>query len=430
MPVTQRRTQQQIRRGIGLAANLLDVSGGSVTLQVTGTSSADAWTVGALTFGSSNEHRGKWAYVTAGSGNASSNIGLTRRISGSTSSNTRITFATSWAATPDTTQAFELWDDWASPLVVHELMNQAISEATRKSSVAVRDLNIHTTKAQKTYPFSVGSSFIGIQEIEYRESWAGESITTFDAAASSGTNVTVDLDSEDKREGQASNRLTIPASVSSAATVATITFNSIDARGYTHVELWAKSNITTTSSNLRMRLGEGSTNRETINLPALNADSWTYLRLALSSAETDSAITRFIVLTGASDAGEMVFWVDDAKFVRDQSEEWVRVPRMFWGLDQNQRALVFEHDATVPAALLRITGRRAPNLLSTDSAICEVSPDYVTNSVLAKLLRTRADVGGQSPDAAAARAHNYEQLAQTHYLRMPTPQSIRWLENA
>lgn len=430
MPITQRRTRQQIRQTIGMNNNLIDLSGGGATLAVSATSSADAWTVGALTFGSSNEHRGKWAFAVGGTSNASSNVGFTRRISVSTSSNTRIQFASNWPVAADTSQTFELWDEWAPPFMIHTFMDQAISEATRKGSVAVRDLTIHTARGQRTFPFTVGSSFIGIQEIEYRSVWQGETLATMDSVASSASGVDIVTDSEDYREGAASNRINIPSGHSSATAAATSSFGSIDARGYTHLEFWAKTNVTVTSSALRARLGEGSTARETLGLSAMNADSWTYQRIALANPEIDSAITQFVLMSGASDAGSMTVWLDDVTVVRDQTEEWTRINPKFWGLDHATRALVLERDASVPYSLLRITGRRAPALMATDTAICEVDPDYVVYSVSAKLFRSRADIGGQEPDAAAKRGQSYEQMAQFHYLRMGTPQGIRWLENA
>jgi len=430
MPVTQRRTKQQIRQTIGLNHNLLDISGGAATLSVSAASSADAWTVGALTFGSSNEHRGKWVFCTGGTSNASSNVGFTRRISGSTSSNTRIVFASSWPVAADTSQTFELWDEWSPPFMVNTFMDQAISEATRKGSVAVRDLTIHTGRGQRSFPFSSASSFIGIQEIEYRSVWQGESLVSMDDVGSSASGVDITTDSEDYKEGAASNRINIPSAHSSASAAATSSFGTVDVRGYTHLEFWAKTNVNVTSSALRIQLGEGSTARETLNIPALNADSWTYLRLALANPELDSAITRFALTTGASDAGSMTVWNDDVTVTRAQTEEWARVNPRFWGLDHATRALVLERDADIPYALLRITGRRAPALLANDTTICEVDPDYVIYSASAKLLRARSDVGGQDPDAASKRGQNYEQMAQFHYLRMGTPQGIRWLENA
>src|SRR3990172_8501264 len=109
----------------------------------------------------------------------------------------------------------------------------------------------------------------------------------------------------------------------------------------------------------------------------MNADSWTYQRIALSSAETDSAITRFMVTTGASDMASVTIWVDDVTVTRAQSEHWERINPKFWGVDQDARALVFEDDATLPYALLRITGRRADR----QSTRLNSSHGYISDTV-------------------------------------------------
>lgn len=408
-----------------MGTGALEQSGGSNTLQVTGTSSADAWVASALTFGSSNEHRGKWVI---GVGGTAANVGFVRRVSTSTSSNTRLTFITSWPVAPDTSQTFELWDEWASPVLIHDYINRAISEATKKGAVAYREL-FHTGGNIKTFALSIGSSAIGVQEIEYRSRWTGLQLTSLDTAMSSAANVTAETDSANKREGVASARINIAAGFSSATVAATSSFGTVDVSRYSHLEFWAMSNVTTTSSSLRARLGEGDTNRETLNLPALTAGSWQYVRLVLANPSLDSAINRFMLMSGASDAGSMTVWQDGVTVVSDGSEDWTRLNRRFWGLDQANRSIVFEGDASVPYALVRATVRRAPNLLATDSAICEVDPDYVINSVTAKLLRSRADLSGAGRDAALQEADRAEQRAQGFFLRMGNLSGVRWMES-
>ncbi len=430
MAVTQRRTRLQVRQSIGVATDALDMSGGSVTLAVTATSSTSNWTVGALNFGSSNEHRGKWGLATEGTSNASSNVGLVRRISGFTSSNTQLTFNTAWPAAADTSQRFELWDEKAPPLIINELINQSVSEATKKASVPTRSIGLHTGGGVQAFSLPDGSSFSGIRDVDVRETWKGESLTTADEAFSSAANTTISADTSDLREGLASNRINIASGFSASTVAATDCFSAIDMAGYTHVEFWMKSNITTTSSAFQVRLGEDGTTRETLAVPAMGADSWNYHRLALSNAELDTAISRFMVMTGGSDMGSVTVWVDDIGTVRADTEKWARVNPRFWGLDQDNRQLVFERDASIPYSLMRVTGVRSPNLLTADSAISEVSPDFLINSVTAKLLRSRSDFFAGDRDAAAVQAESYEALAQLHYRRMGTPQGIRWLSDS
>ena len=240
MPVSTRRTRGQITQAVGLGLSAIDFVDETPTITVTTASSVGAWIAAGLTLaasGSSNEHRGKWVRCAAGSSGASSNVGLVRRVSGSTSSNGRLAFLTNWPVAPDTgdSQTFELWHENIPPTLVYDAINQAIMEATKKGSVAVQDLTLHTGGGQRTFPFTEGSSLIGVQEVEYRSRWQGEKLTTLDNAMSSGTDADVVTDSEDHKEGSASNRINIAAGVSSAAVVATDSFATVDLRGYTHL---------------------------------------------------------------------------------------------------------------------------------------------------------------------------------------------------
>jgi len=136
-----------------------------------------------------------------------------------------------------------------------------------------------------------------------------------------------------------------------------------------------------------------------------------------------------MVMTGASDMGSVTVWGDDVKVTRSQTEEWTRINPRFWGIDHDVRSLVLERDAEVPYALLRVTGRRAPNLMTVDSAISDLPPEYVINSASAKVIRSRVDIFGSDRKAAGQQADFYEKLAQMHYLRMRTPASVRWIED-
>ncbi len=433
MAVTSQRTRLQLRQSVGLRANALEVSGGSNALSVTGTSSADAWVVGALTLassGSSNEHRGKWGIATAGSSDASSNVGLIRRVSGSTSSDGRLSWLTSWAVAADTSQEFELWSEKISPIQVHEYLNEGIQQAWKKSSIQITDSSLHTGGGIRTFTLPAGSSFTGIKEVEYRESFVGEQLTSLDDAPSSGTSTTIVSDSEDFREGEASARINMAAGVSSAATIATDCFDAVDMRGYTHLEFWAKANAAVTSSGLRVQLNEGSTNRETLTLSSMGADSWNYQQIALANPELDSGITRFVMQTGASDMGSATVWFDDVEAVLKGSERWTRLHPRFWGLGRTTQEIVLERDANVPYSLLRLTGVRAPNLLSNDSDAAEVSSQYLIHYVMAKMAESHFDLFADNPSQAMQIATRYEQLAERDYMRIKTPSGIRWLSDS
>lgn len=424
MAVTTGRTRQQIRQAIGVTVGAINQDAGTFTLTGTSGSSATNFTNTTLSFGASNEHRGKWIYVTSDTN--AGNVGAIRRVTVSSTAGTLTFPALSSATNSGTT--IELWDEDMPPQVVNEFINQAITEVTRKGSVSVTESSYHTGGGIREWTLS--SNLTGVQEVEWRYQYTGEQLVSMDDAATSGANATVTTDSEDYREGSAANRVNIAAAAASAADLATSSFTATNLAGYTTVEMWAKTNVTTNSSNLRFLLSEGSTVRETLALPALTADSWTRVSVALANAELDTAISRFVLQTGASDGGSATVWIDDVTVIRADAEKFMTLPRKFWSLDKDRRTLRLAHDAQVSDAKIRLNGVRRPNLLTNDTAISDVDAQYVTNSAVAKALRSRADRRGADRDAAYVQADRYEALAQGQRQRQSAPMNIRWLDDA
>ena len=424
MAVTQKRTRQQIRQSVGAAVGALNMDAGGFT-HTTSSGGSSFVISSVLTLGAANEHRGKWIAIASDAN--SSNTDAVRRVSASETSSGRLTLISSLPAATTTATTFELWAEDVSPYMVNDFINQSIAEVTRKGAVSVTSDSLHTGGGIRS--FGLSSEVVGVQELEFRGTWTGTQLTTLDDVMSSGNEVSVATDSEDLREGSAAAKITVSDSASSNAVLATSSFTATDISGYTHLEFWAKTNVTTTASGLQVRLGEGSTARETIALPALNADSWTWVSVALANPELDNTITRFIPMSGASDGGSMTLWFDDVTVVRDDAENYIKVPRKFWSVDKENRQIRILDDAQVSYAKLRFNGVRSPNLLTTDSAVCEIDSNYVINSVVAKVLRARSDRRGSNRDAAYVQADRYEALAQTQRQRMNSPSNIRWVDD-
>ena len=299
---------------------------------------------------------------------------------------------------------------------------------TRKQSISVTSDSMHTGGGIRR--FGLSSTFTGVREVEYRNRFTGRQILSLDAAMSSLTsNVTPSLDTADFREGSGAFKITVASGESSATAFAASSFASKDISAHTQTEYWFKSNVTITSSAMRVRLLNGSSVRETLSVPAMNADSWTHVTTDLANPEVDTDITVAQLSTGSSDAGSATIWFDDLKSVRENAEWHRKVPRKFWSVDKDNRQLVFSTDASVPYAKLQVTGARKPALVSSDSDVVEANSEYVVNSVVAKVLRSRGDRTAASRDAAWERADRYEALAQVQRQRGGVLSNMRWVSD-
>lgn len=423
MTTTQQRTRAQIRQSIGFITGAIDHSGGTASLTPSiASNNAAQIEADIFQFGAEDEHRGKWVLAT--DSNSSTYI---RQVVSSDPEGRTVTVASPFPRVTDTGWTFELWEEHVNPALIHDAINQAISETTRKDAQPLVLDSLHT--GGNIREFDLSSTCIGVKTVQWRQTWTGEELETFDNALSSLTsNVTIINDSEDYREGMGSNRFTIAAGMSSATEFAISSFATAkDLSGYTHIEQWFKANAAVTSSAFTVDLYEGSSEKESLSVPALDADEWTYVTTALANPESDSGITSLRLATGSSDMGAVTIWSDRAEVVRQRAETYTELPRKFWYLDSSNNRLVISNEMKLPYAKLRVTGVRRPNLLTTDTAVCEIDSQYVLNSVAAKVLRATGDRDANNRDAAWVQADQYEALAQAIRVRGGAPQGIRWL---
>ena len=83
------------------------------------------------------------------------------------------------------------------------------------------------------------------------------------------------------------------ASGASAGDFVTDSITSKNISGYDYIEMWVKSTVATSAGNLKLLLDDSASCAsplETLSIPALTADTWTFVRMQLSTPELDTAI--------------------------------------------------------------------------------------------------------------------------------------------
>ena len=172
--------------------------------------------------------------------------------------------------------------------------------------------------------------------------------------------------------------------------------------------MWVKSTVATSAGNLKLHLDNGTVTAdgndlESLNIPALTADTWTFVRMSLSNPESDTAIVS-VGLEYDSDLGACTVWIDDIVAVANDTAEWEILDRRNWQIDKESRDLVLVRDGHIALgyALMKITGGDKPALLTTDSSETEIPEDYVIAQAITFALL--ASSGGPSTDPDARRA--------------------------
>ena len=207
------------------------------------------------------------------------------------------------------------------------------------------------------------------------------------------------VDTEDKKQGTGSNKFIIPAAAGTNQIV-TESISSKDISKYDYLEGWIKSTTDTSSGNLQILLDDTAncaSALETLDIPALSADTWTYFRVKLANPETDTAIIS-IGLKQVADLNACTVFLDDLKLVQNDTAIWEIFPKHLWKIDRSSRDLVLTDSGKFEAgySMLKISGGDKPALISAETTTSEVDDSYII--ARATGLAFAATSGGSNTD--------------------------------
>jgi len=392
MPAIQGRTREQLRQHIGRALGAVYVS--------TATSSGSTTTLldNTLVLGGADNQIGKWIRFTSGS-----NDTLTRRITDSSISSNVTTSTFMPAATASTaSETYELWDSAYNPDDIDDYINQAIMSATGWVYDPIENITLHGDGHQTRFDIPSGISMIS--KIEYRDKVSRVRIhacgVTFDEKTDG--DFTQSLDTKDRKQGSQALKMVI-ADGASAGDFVTDSITSLNLSKYDTIEMWVKSTVATSAGNLKLLLDDTAScgsPLETLSIPALSADTWTFVRMSMANPETDTAIIS-VGLEYDSDLGACTVWIDDIVAVENDTAEWTTLDRRNWKIDKESRDLILVRDGheAVNYSLMKITGGDKPALMTADSDTTEIDEDYVISQAVTLALLATSGGPGTDPDA-------------------------------
>ena len=389
MAIVQGRTRAQLRQSIGYNLNAIRTG--------TAYDAGSQTTLISLTLvGGDDNYNGKWIVVADVT---NSNNTETTIISDYTASAYRLTFQKQLSFATAAGDTYEIWDQEYRPETIEEFINQAIMDATGNFYDPVENLSLHTDG--KTQRFDIPSDFSMIQNIYYRSKVDFARLLSCNTAMDEqvDSNFTITADTKMKKQGTASNRIAITGSAS-AGDIATDSITSKDISQYTHIEFWIRSSVPTSAGNLRILLDDTAncaSPLETLHVPALSADTWTFCRVALANPESDTAIIS-VGIEYDADLDACTVWLDDVSVVANDTAQWEKIPRNLWKIDKESSDIVLDNYAhgTARYNLLKIVGGDKPALLTTETATSEVDEQYIIARATA--LAFAATSGGPSTD--------------------------------
>jgi hypothetical protein len=433
MPVLADRTREQIRVAIGY--NL-----GAVFLS-TADSGDSASVVDGQARGNIDTENGKWIVSTSGA-----NDGEIRQVIDTVVSSNGVDMTVDEFTNSVSTMTYERWSERYNPVSIHEFINTAVLGLYGRaynpdeypdvtSSSAATALHGAGSVAR----FDIPSGFSMINRLEYRSSFTSTSIHSCDAVfdesgTSSSTlaqnaNITATADTEDKKQGTASNRF-VYAAGASAGDKTTDSITSKDISGYDYIEGWVKIALAagTSAGNLKILLDDTvrcASPLEELNVPALTNDTWTYFRVPLATPELDTAIIS-VGLEYDADLTACTVWIDDLKAVKNDEAVWTPVSNRLWHIDKNTRDLILSSAgrSTIGYSMMKIVGGDEPTLLTADATANEVSDDYV----IAKATALALSAYGPENERTERQIAMWEARASQAYRRLPMLTNVRVVE--
>jgi hypothetical protein len=193
------------------------------------------------------------------------------------------------------------------------------------------------------------------------------------------------VDTKIKKQGTASNQFIIPAAAS-ADQIVTDSITSKDISRYDYLEGWIKitrtGEATTTAADLAILLDDtancASPVLEELDIPALTDDTWTFFRVKLDNPELDTAIIS-IGLKYDIDLGACTIWLDDIRVVKNDSADWIKLPRNLWNISRQENDIILDEyfNGVASYNLLKLVGGDNPTLLTSDSDSNEIDDQYV-----------------------------------------------------
>jgi len=367
MPV-QGRTRKQLRQSIGYNLGAIYVSSASGNGDTTSL-------IDNTLIGGNDNFIGYNALFTSGN-----NDGALRRVSDFVESSTDITVSPALSNSTATNDTYELWEQGYHPNAIHDFINQAIIDTTGQAYDPVEDVSLHADGT--ALRFDIPSNISIINHLYYRSSVSFTRLHSCNAAFDETVDgdIAASTDTQDKKQGTASAKF-IVAGAATGGEIATDSITSKNISKYDYLECWVKSTVATSAGNLKILLDDSASCAsplEELEVPALTADTWTYVRMKLSTPELDTAIIS-IGLEYDAELGACQIRLDDIKVVENDSAVWEIFPKHLWKLDRSARDLIITQDGKFEAgySLIKITGGDKPALLSTDSGTTEIDDSYI-----------------------------------------------------
>ena len=297
---------------------------------------------------------------------------------------------------------YEMWDGYTIE-EVNEAINQAIRAATDD---CIQDKETHNTvKEADIYEYTIPTGFVALHTVEYEYDTKIDNVlhncdAVWDELVDG--DVTASLDTDNEKDGTGCLKLVVAAGCAAGDILATEDITSLDISDCDEVTAWIWSSAALTAGDIQILLdntAQCASAVESLDIPAVSANTWTRVVISLANPTSDSAIIS-IGLKMVVDKGAFTLRADDIRAYKADSIIWKPLPPDFWGIIQgttNKLQLSQDgYSAVSNNTKLRLNGYQVPAELSDDSTDATVDPDFIEAHATGHLMAAHG--GGRDID--------------------------------
>ncbi len=323
---------------------------------------------------------------------------------------------------------YELWDTQYPPLRVNDALNEAITDILKIYYVPQTSFAFHGDG--KTARFDLPTEFDMVNRVEYRRTIDNLELHACDRVfdESVDADFTVTIDTEIRKRGNSSVKFVIAGTVSDG-NFASDAIGSIDISRMTHIEMWVRCITAVAASDLAFSLDDTAnlvSPLETITLPAITANTWTFVRLALTVPQDLTAIIS-LALEYNANSGANTIWLDDIRAVDENSATWVTLRHHLWSIGKENDDLLFNSSGVEVAGnrLLKVTGGQHPAAMTSDTDTATVPETYLVAKAASLMLSGGSRAAGDDAAGRRTLAAAWEREALLARGKFPTLQGVR-----
>lgn len=221
------------------------------------------------------------------------------------------------------------------------------------------------------------------------------------------TDVTQEVDDVDYQEGGGSIKFTVGTGISNGDVIAYKNLSSAeDLSPYKKISFWITVSSALAAADLCLlldnTLGCGSP-LETISLPAVEANTRTFVECTLANPASDIAIASIGFEYNANKKANII-WFDDIRAVMDGQPRFDEpLDKRLWSIVHASTPLLKFHNEVgiTPGKALRLEGWKHQATITSDASTCAVPPDFIIQQALAYLLQSKPEYDAEMKAAQA-----------------------------